>query len=126
MYICNVKTDKIIIRIFDEVGGDAAISVEDGDAIYKKIDLAVARGLVVVLDFQNINLIITAFLNACIGQLYSKYSSEELNQYLKLENVKDEDKHLFTKAIKRAKEYFANPDDFHKSVKEVMGHEQNS
>lgn len=121
-----MKTDKIIIRIFDEVGGDAAISVNDGDAIYKKIDDAITNNLIVSLDFQNINLIITAFLNACIGQLYSKYSSEELNQYLILENVKDEDKYLFNKAIKRAKEYFANPEDFDKSINEIMEYERNS
>lgn len=118
-----MKTDKIIIRIYEEVGGDAAISVTDGDAIYKKIDDAIANGLVVVLDFQNINLIITAFLNACIGQLYSKYTSEQLTQYLKLDNVKPEDNHLFNKAIKRAKEYFADPTGFDKSINEILGDE---
>jgi len=118
-----VKTEKIIIRIYDEVGGDAAISVNDGEAIFKKINAAISNGLIVMLDFQNINLIITAFLNACIGQLYSKYTSEQLNQYLKLENVKPEDNHLFIKVIKRAKEYFENPEGFDKSVNEVLGNE---
>lgn len=118
-----MKTEKITIRIYDEVGGDAAISVTDGDSIYKKIDAAISNKLIVVLDFQNINLIITAFLNACIGQLYSKYSSDELNQFLKLENIKPEDKHLFNKAIKIAKEYFADSESFDKSANEVFGHE---
>jgi hypothetical protein len=115
-----VKTDKIIIRIYDEIGGDAAISVNDGEVIYKKIDAAISNQLVVVLDFQNINLIITAFLNACIGQLYSKYTSEQLNQYLKLENIKPEDNHLFNKAIQRAKEYFKDPKGFEDSINDVL------
>lgn len=118
-----MKTDKITIRIFDEVGGDAAISVSDGETIYKKIDSAISNSLIVVLDFQNINLIITAFLNACIGQLYSKYTSEDLNKYLKLENVNPEDNHLFNKAIQRAKEYFADHERFDESAKEVLGHD---
>ena len=117
-----MKIDKIIIRIFEEVGGDAAISVADGDAIFKKIDSAISNRLAVVLDFQNINLIVTAFLNACIGQLYSKYSSEQLNNSLILENIKSEDQHLFVMVIKRAKEYFANPNDFDNTVEEVMKH----
>lgn len=121
-----MKTDKFIINVFDAIGSDAAISVNDGDAIYKKIDTAITNKITVVLDFQNINFIITAFLNACIGQLYSKYSSEDLNKYLKIENVKSEDNHLFNKAIKRAKEYFSNPDDFDKSVNQIMDNEQNS
>lgn len=101
-----MKTEKITIRIFDEVGGDAAISVSNGEAIFHKIDAALSNKLTVVLDFENINLIVIAFLNACIGQLYSKYNSTELNQYLQLDNVKSEDNHLFIMAIKRAKEYF--------------------
>ncbi|MBN2745689.1 MAG: STAS-like domain-containing protein [Bacteroidales bacterium] len=116
-----MENSPIILRIYDEVGGDAAVSVTDGDLIFQKIDKAFSNNLKVTLDFQNIDLIITAFLNACIGQLYSKYTSEELNQNLKLENVKDEDKYLFSKAIKRAKEYFENPESFDNSVNEVLG-----
>lgn len=118
-----MKTDKITIRLFDEVGGDAAISVNDGDAVFQKIDMAISHQIPVVLDFQNINLIITAFLNACIGQLYSKYTSEQLTKYLTLENIKPENNYLFNKVIKRAKEYFSNPSDFDKSVIEVLGDE---
>lgn len=113
-----MEIQKYIIRIYDEVGGDSAISVDDGDALFKKIDNALEQGLIVVLDFQNINLIITAFLNAAIGQLYSKYTSEQLKEKLKLENIKSEDVHLFKKIIERAKEYFANPEDFENNVKE--------
>lgn len=118
-----MKIDKITIRIYEEIGGDAAISVDDGDAVYKKIDAAITNKILVELDFRNVNLIITAFLNACIGQLYSKYSSEDLNKYLQVINVRKENNSLFNKVIKRAKEYFNNPDDFDKSVNEVLGDE---
>ncbi|OFX59212.1 MAG: hypothetical protein A2046_12820 [Bacteroidetes bacterium GWA2_30_7] len=113
-----MKQNKFLIRIFDEVNGDSAISVDDGDLIFKKIDNALSQSLSVELDFQNINLIITAFLNAAIGQLYSKYNSEQLNEKLKLKNIKPEDVHLFKKVIERAKEYFENPKGFEDSIKE--------
>ena len=104
------------INIFDEVNGDSAISVDDGDKIYRKIDNALTRNLIVELDFQNITLLITAFLNAAIGQLYSKYSSEQLNEKIKLKNIKPEDVRLFIKVIERAKEYFANPQNFEDTI----------
>ncbi|HNW97109.1 MAG TPA: STAS-like domain-containing protein [Bacteroidales bacterium] len=113
-----MEIEKYTINIFNEIGGDSAISVDDGDMIYKKIDNALSQGLIVILDFQNINLIITAFLNAAIGQLYSKYTSEQLNSNLKLENIKPEDVLLFIKVIKNAKNYFDNPEDFENTVKE--------
>lgn len=118
-----MKVDKIIINIFDEVSGDSAISVDDGDAIFKKIDKAFENKIKVILDFQNINLIITAFLNACVGQLYSKYTSEEITKYLEVINTSNENKKLFNIVIKRAKEYFSNPEDFDKSVNDVLGNE---
>lgn len=107
-----MSENNFIIRIFEEVGGDSAISVEDGDAIFKKIDNAISQGITVTLDFQNIKLIITAFLNAAIGQLYSKYTSEQLNEKLSFANISPEDIRLFKKVLERAKEYFSNPDDF--------------
>ena len=107
-----MSENKFIIRIFEEVGGDSAISVEDGDAIFKKIDNAISHDMLVTLDFQNIKLIITAFLNAAIGQLYSKYTSEQLNEKLNFENISPEDIRLFKKVLERAKEYFSNPDGF--------------
>jgi len=109
--------NNFLIRIYDEVGGDSAISVEDGEKLFTKIDQAFSQNLSVTLDFQNINLIITAFLNAAIGQLYSKYTSEQLNQNLKLENIKPEDVRLFKIVIERAKEYFKNPNDFEDNLK---------
>jgi len=113
-----MKDNKFVIRIFDEIGGDSAISVDDGIIVYNKIDKAFTQSLNVTLDFQNIDLLITAFLNAAIGQLYSKYTSDFLTENLNLINVKPEDVRLFQQVIQRAKEYFANPEDFEKSIKE--------
>ncbi|HOU99101.1 MAG TPA: STAS-like domain-containing protein [Bacteroidales bacterium] len=111
-----MNVDKYIISIYNEVNGDSAISVDDGEKVFKKIDQALSNNLKVELDFQNINLIITAFLNAAIGQLYSKYSSEELNNNLKLLNIKQEDIPLFQLVIERAKKYFENPQGFEDDV----------
>jgi len=108
--------DKYIIRIFDEINGDSAISVEDGDNVYKKIDNALSKNLIVEIDFQNIKLIITAFLNAAIGQLYSKYKSEQLNEKIHLKNISPEDVYLFKKVIERAKDYFADKKGFEDSA----------
>jgi len=115
-----MNKEKFIIRIFDEVGGSSAISVDDGSNVFQKIDSAFSQGLPVTLDFQNIDLIITAFLNAAIGQLYSKYSSEELNENLELINIKSEDIRLFKKVIERAKEFFSHGANFEDTANEII------
>lgn len=115
-----MRGNKFIITIFEEVGGNSAISVEDGSNIFHKIDSALSQNLSVTLDFQNIDLIITAFLNAAIGQLYSKYTSEKLNQNLELINIKPEDVRLFKKVIERAKEFFSHHTDFEDTANEII------
>lgn len=117
------KIEKITINVFDEIGSEAAISVDDGNNLYEKIDEALSNNLVVILDFQNINVIITAFLNAAIGQLYSKYSSIQLNKMLVLKNLQPDNVRQFKMVIERAKEYFIDRESFDKTYRDNIGDE---
>ena len=116
-----MSNKQLTIEVFDEVGGSAAISAVDGSTIFQKIDQAISNQVNVILSFQNIELIITAFLNAAIGQLYSKYTSEQLEQYLQITNVKQEDIRLFNMVIDRAKEYFNSPTSLDESITSELG-----
>jgi hypothetical protein len=85
------------------------------------IDKALMQSISVNLDFSNITLLTTAFLNSAIGQLYSKYKSNQLQEYLKLSNITDEDKLLLKKVTDRAKEYFQNRNNIDNIIKDVLG-----
>ncbi|HDO27212.1 MAG TPA: DUF4325 domain-containing protein [Bacteroidetes bacterium] len=108
------------IKVYDEVSGVLAVSGEDGDKLYKKISDALSNKLNVILDFVNIEIITTAFLNAAIGQLYSEYSGEELNAKLRFEHVSSDEAPLFAKVVKRAKEYFKNKEEFENTVNKSL------
>lgn len=119
-FINVMGNDRFMITIFEEVGGNSAISVDDGTRVYHKIDAAISDGLTITLDFQDIDLIIAAFLNAAIGQLYSKYSSEYLKSLIELKNVKPCDARLFKKVIERAGEFNNNPIDFENTTNDIF------
>ena len=112
---------KTIIRIFEQVGGNAAVSSEDGDNLYKLIDKAFEGNSKVVLDFQNIELVITPFLNASIGQLYNKYDSVYLNSNLEIINLSPDDLAIMRKVIQRAKEYFLNKGQMDAFINDTLG-----
>ena len=101
-----MSKNKYLIRVYDEISGDSAINPEKGDSIFKKIDDALTKGLYVTLDFQNVNFVITAFLNTAIGQLYSKYTSSQLKESFSIINVKEEDMPRFNSVIANAKIFF--------------------
>jgi hypothetical protein len=112
---------EIKISVFEQVAGNAAVSSEDGDLLFKRLLEALKNDMRVALDFNNIELITSSFLNAAIGQLYSQYDSPFLNKHIKLENITREDIDLIGKVVERAKEYFKNKEKVEKGIKEVLG-----
>ncbi|MEE4197405.1 MAG: STAS-like domain-containing protein [Bacteroidales bacterium] len=109
---------RLIVR--DIVGGDSAVSTDSGNLVFKQLEKELAHENAVVLDFNGIELMTTAFLNAAIGQLYSTRSSDQLNRLLKLENVAADDRILFKKVVTRAKEYFSNKSHFEDSANNAL------
>ena len=98
---------EIKLNIFEQIGSSAAVSSEDGEILYGRIVKGLAENNVkIALDFTNIELITSTFLNAAIGQLYNKYDSPFLRERLRVENMEKEDLELLKKVVERAKEYF--------------------
>ena len=112
----NIK--HLIIK--ETINRETAVSSDDGEVVYNYIIDYFKRGLIVELDFSDISLMTTAFLNSAIGTLYKIYTSEQLNSILKLQNVAEEDRILFKKVIERAKEYFTNRKGFEDSANSAI------
>ncbi len=112
-----------IINIFDVVGGKAAVSTEDGEGLLQTISAFLEKDVEVVLDFVNIETLITTFLNAAIGQLYSKYDSPFLREHLRVDNLAPEDKERIVKTIECAKEYFKEKNNVEDSIREALDDE---
>jgi len=111
------KEKLLISKLID---GNTAVSADDGQLIFDKIKDALYNNKLIELDFEGIEILTTAFLNAAIGQLYNIYTSDKLNEFLKLKNVSQEDLTLFQKVIRRAKEYYANPKGFEDSANNAI------
>lgn len=99
------------------IGSDTGLTPTDGDLLFSQIDNTLSRKESVVIDFQNIKILTSAFLNAAIGQLYMKYDSPTLNAYLKVQNLSEENRPLLVKVIERAKQYFEKRDSLNDSAK---------
>lgn len=107
---------KIEINIKEKLGRSTAISTDQGDIIFKFISAIIDKKGFIILNFIGIDLLTSSFLNAAIGQLYGKYTSEELQKVLTVENLDADDKALFVEVITRAKAYFAAPEKFEENV----------
>jgi hypothetical protein len=99
---------EFIINIYEQVGGNAAISVDDGNKVYNLISKSINENLKVILDFNNINLMTSPFLNAAIGQLYGVYDDGKIKNNLSIVNLSDIHIDTFKRVVDRARDYFKN------------------
>jgi len=114
---------EIKIIIFVQISSSAAVSTDDGGLLFERIVKVLENDARVILDFHNIELITSTFLNAAIGQLYSKYDSPLLRKHLKVKNLANEDLNLLKKVVDRAKDYFKDKERMEKNISKVLGDE---
>ena len=100
--------EKITLRIYDIVGHPIWVATEDGQKVHDKIVAAFNVGRFVELSFAARENLITAFLNAAIGQLYGEYDEEYIRSNLAFIDISEEDQSMVARAIANAKRYFAH------------------
>ena len=112
-----------IINIFEQVGGNAAISVDDGNKVFNLISKSINENLKVILDFNNIKLMTSPFLNAAIGQLYGVFSDDIVKNHLNIINLSDIHIETFKRVVDRAREYFKDKKPFDDIANEMIDDE---
>lgn len=109
---------KIIIS--NEVTLSQGVSPEEARPIYKKIVECLKAGENVVISFEGMKLMTTAFLNVVIGELYKDYTSEQLNSKLKFEGINQDIAIRIKKVTDNAKSFYKNQPRYNKIVEESI------
>jgi uncharacterized protein DUF4325 len=108
------------ISVYELIGSEIVVSSEDGTLLFKEIVKALNENVVVTIDFGKIKIINSIFLNAAIGQLYSKYDSAKLREYLKLANIANGHLATLKKVVERAKQYFKDKDSMDDAIDKTL------
>ena len=117
-------TSPVIVRIFDIVGGPLCVSAEDGQRVHEKIVPLLRNGQKVVLSFEQVETLISAFLNAAIGQLYGEFPEDRIKDLVSVRDMDDEDQAVLKRVVDNAKTYFKAPKEFDQAWKEEVGDEE--
>jgi hypothetical protein len=112
------------IRVLDLIGRPLAVDTADGQRLHDKIAPLLREGRKVVLSFDGINMVITAFLNAAVGQLYGEFPLETVDSLVEVRNLLPVFQATFEKSCELSKAYFRDPDRLKKAIEEVMGNEE--
>jgi hypothetical protein len=93
--------------IKENVGANG-ITLQDGQKVYDAIYPELKNKQSVTLDFAEVRIVASPFLNAAIGQLLRDLSADDLNHYLKFVNLPSVTRPILKRVIDNAKEYYTN------------------
>ena len=108
------------INVAERIGTPSALTQEDGNIIYNEISSAIKENAHIILDFSQVESIITPFLNNAIGQLYGTFTSEQITEHLTMRNFPPEKNSTLNIVIANAKNFYSDKEKFNSVVKEVM------
>lgn len=112
--------DKLVLSIFEIVGGPLCVASGDGQKVYDRLSAALRQGQHVTLSFLNVTVLTSAFLNAAVGQLYGVFKEEQIRTMLKVCDMEIDDKALLKRVVDTAKMYFEDPHKFNAAVRETL------
>lgn len=106
----------VSISLLDTLGSPHSVSSADGSTVHDLIAEALRRDEDVVLSFERIEDVTSAFLNAAIGQLYGEFDEEAIRRHLRVVDAEGDHLVLLKRVVERAKEFFRDPEQYSAAV----------
>jgi len=79
------------LRVFlEKTVGENCASIDDGEKVLRLIRPELIKGFAVELDFENVKLVLTPFLNTCFGKLLEQFGKELTMTHVSMRNISDE------------------------------------
>ena len=117
-------SDPVIVRVFDVVGGPLCVSAEDGQRVHDKIAPLLRDGQKVVMSFEQVETLISTFLNGAVGQLYGEFPEDRIRELVSVRDLDEDDMAVLKRVVENAKTYFKSPKKFDQAWKEEVGDEE--
>jgi len=108
--------ESITIRIVNTIGNVYAVEAEEGQKVFEQIVKAFKDEKKVLISFQNIKMLTTAFLNTAVGQLYKDFSEEYIRENLKVAEISDSGKVALKRVVETAKLFYKDPEALKRSI----------
>lgn len=112
--------DTILFKLDELVSLHQGVTPDEAQPIYEKVVNNLGMGNIVELDFENIELATTAFLNVLIGTLYKDYTTDQLKDLLVLSHITVDMAARIKKVTDNAKQFYSNKQQYEEILDDVM------
>lgn len=114
---------KIYTIIVKTLVGPLCVSADDGQKLHDAIAEVLRAKRRVSVNFEGVSILISAFLNAAIGQLYGEFAEDVIRENLGVAGLGPEDLTLLKLVVDNAKVYFHNRKSFDRAWKSELNDE---
>ena len=102
----------MVLRVFlEKTVGENCASIDDGEKVLRLIRPQLIKGFSVELDFENVKLVLTPFLNTCFGKLLEQFGRELTMTHVSMRNAPDEFLQRINNFINRKEAEFTQSHD---------------
>ncbi len=115
-----MKQENIIINVRTVINSPFCIDAADGQKIYELLHKALSEKKHVTLSFRGIELLITAFLNTAVGQLFKDFTEERISSYLSKTELNPQFEPVWEKVLEGAPVFYAHPEVIENDIKEIL------
>jgi hypothetical protein len=112
--------EQVTIHIVNTIGDVYGVEAEDGQKVFNLIMKAFHDNRKVLLSFQNIEMLTTAFLNTAIGQLYKDHSEAFVKEHLRVADISESGKVALKRVVETAKLYYKDPEAMQRSINAIF------
>src|SRR5690606_30575270 len=113
-------TETTTINIVNTIGGVLGVEADVSKKVYNLILKAFKDKKKVILSFQNIEMLTTAFLNTAVGQLYKDHSESFIKENLTASEISESGKVALKRVVDTAKLYYKDPDAMQRSIDDIL------
>ena len=110
----------VVVVVRDVIERDICISSKDGDKLFEHLLPLLQDNKRVVVSFEGITQLISAFLHPAIGSLYGEFKGQEdkLESLLEVELKSPRHQHLLDEIKETAKLFYKDPEAYKKAMAE--------
>lgn len=111
--------EEVTISIVNTIGDVYGVEAGDGQKVFELIVKAFTDQKKVMLSFENMEMLTTAFLNTAVGQLYKDFSEDFIKGNLQVSHISDSGKVALKRVVDTAKLYYKDPEALKRSIDEI-------
>lgn len=113
--------NEVIINVVKVVGDSICVTNEDGKKVYDVISNALFDGKNIIISFDGVTDLTSAFLNNAIGQLYGNFDEASIKSKMSVTDISNDDAIILKMVVDRAKSFFDDPDHYVKVANDILG-----